>query len=123
MSIFKRNVRKHPWFTAIIGASSVAVLSIGAGLLYYLRAGSGNKDASLIPNAVEDRIDKVVEALNHKFGKRWVNRGVTTLQAGLSTVLPAPLVGLVEVVHRVEHLAEEKGWKSQDKRANAAQMV
>jgi hypothetical protein len=123
MSILKRNVRRHPWLAVLIGVSSVATLSIGAGLFYYLRAGLGKRDASLIPDSVEGRIDKVVEALNQKFGKRWVNRGVSALQAGLSVVLPTPLIGLVEVVHRVEHLAEQNGWKSHEKLSHAAEMT
>jgi hypothetical protein len=120
--MFKRKNRKN-LLGILIGAGSVVTLGLGAALLHYLRSGVGDADASLIPNSIEERLDKVVEALNKKFGKRWVNRGVATLQAGLSTVLPAPLVGLVEVVHRVEHLAEQHGWKSQEKLTQAAGMV
>lgn len=123
MSIFKRNTRKHPLLAVLIGVSSAAALGVGAGLFYYLRAGLGKKDSALIPESIEARIDKVVETLNQKFGKRWVNRGVSTLQAGLAVVLPTPLVGLIELVHRVEHLAEQNGWKSSEKRAHAVQMA
>lgn len=123
MSILNRKVRRHPLLAVAIGVASAAVITVGAGLLYYLRAGLGGKDASLIPESIEGRIDKVISALNRKYGKRWVNRGVSALQVGLSAVLPAPLVGLVELVHRVEHLAEQQGWKGAEKRTHATQMI
>src|SRR5262245_2991141 len=76
---------------AILGACTVAA---GAFWLYYLLAGPGRrKNAALIPDAIEDRIDAVVEALDARFGKNWVNLGLGALQAGLRKVLPGPLVG------------------------------
>lgn len=107
----------------IIGAAMTAATALGVGLLYYLKSGAGEADASLIPNSVEQRLDRLVEALNKRFGKQWVTEAMDTLQAGLTKVLPAPLVALVEVVHRVERQGKEAGWSGSQKLHQAAVMA
>lgn len=65
----------------------------------------------------------MVEALNQRFGKQWVTEVLGTLKAGLEKVLPAPLVALVEVVHRVEKKGQEAGWSGSQKLHQAAAMA
>lgn len=107
----------------IIGAAMTAATALGVGLLYYLKSGSAEADASLIPNSIEQRLDRLVETLNQRFGKQWVTEALGTLQAGLEKILPAPLVALVEVVHRVEKKGQEAGWSGSQKLHQAAAMA
>lgn len=107
----------------IIGAAMTAATALGVGLLYYLKSGTGEADASLIPSSVEQRLDRLVEALNKRFGKQWVTEAMGTLKAGLEKVLPAPLVALVEVVHRIEQQGQEAGWSGAQKLHQAAAMA
>jgi hypothetical protein len=97
-------------------------LALGAAALYYLKSGAGADDAMLIPNTIEGRLDRVVEALNQRFGKRWVNQTLSTLQHGLSTILPAPLVALVDTVYQVEQYGRQAGLSGYQKRCQAAGM-
>lgn len=72
-----------------------------AGFLYYQLSGKGRDNALLIPDALEDRIDHVVEALNGAFGQRWVNVALNALQAHIVQTMPG-LAGLVNAVYRAE---------------------
>ena len=86
-----------------VGVAVAGLTVVGAMGLYYLTAGFGRENnAALIPDAIEDRIDHVVDVLNSKVGKRWVTWGAGQLKSFLRSYLPAPLVGLVDVVHAVE---------------------
>lgn len=81
----------------------------GLGLLYYAQTGLGKEnDSALIPNTLEGKIDALIDALNKRFDKRWVDRGVGVLKYSLHQVLPAELITLVDVVATVENLS--KGW-------------
>ncbi|MEK6335593.1 MAG: hypothetical protein AABM67_11635 [Acidobacteriota bacterium] len=56
----------------------------GLGLLYYAQTGPGKEnDSALIPNTLEGKIDALIDALNERFGKRWVDRGVNFLKYSL----------------------------------------
>jgi hypothetical protein len=81
-------------------AAFVGVVAI-TGALYYLVAGRGNANALLIPDALENRIDRVVAALNQKFGGAWVEVRLDQLQAYIQQAAPG-LATLVEVVYGVE---------------------
>ena len=107
----------------IIGAAMTAATALGVGLLYYLKSGRAEADASLIPNSIEQRLDRLVETLNQRFGKQWVTEALGALQAGLEKVLPAPLVALVEVVQRDEKKGQEAGWSGSQKLHHAAEMA
>lgn len=98
------------------------VVVAGGLLLHYLTSGVGEDDASLIPNAIEDRLDRVVDALNRRFGKQWVQYGIDTLRSGLASMLPQPMVQLVSVVHQVEQAGIRNGWTGDQKRCRAAGM-
>src|SRR4051812_9791914 len=75
----------------------------GALALYYIIAGAGSdQDAAAIPNSIEQKLDRVVDALNSRLGKAWVDRGLGYVQSALSGVLPPALVGLVGAVYRAE---------------------
>lgn len=98
------------------------VVVVGGLLLHYLTSGVGEDDASLIPNAIEDRLDRVVDALNRRFGKQWVQYGIDTLRSGLASLLPQPMVQLVSVVQQVEQAGIRNGWTGYQKRCQAAGM-
>lgn len=98
------------------------VVVAGGLLLHYLTSGVGEDDASLIPNAIEDRLDRVVDALNLRFGKQWVQYGIDTLRSGLASMLPQPMVQLVSVVQQVEKAGIRNGWTGYQKQCQAAGM-
>lgn len=104
--------------------AATAAVGAGALFLYYLNAGAGSeKNAALIPDAIEDRLDDVVKALDGKYGKAWVNREIAILKAGLSTILPAPLVSLVDAVTKAEQLGQQYGWDGPQKQMHAVRLV
>lgn len=75
----------------------------GALLLYYIQAGRGEENnAALIPDSLEDRIDRVVSRLNGRFGQTWVDRSLDVLSSYLKTVLPSEVVVLVNIIYQVE---------------------
>jgi len=97
---------------------------LGGALLYYLMAGAGSeKNAALIPDAIEDRLDLVVKALDGRFGKVWVGRGIAALKSALSETLPAPLVALVDVVVAAETLGRQHRWTGAHKRVHAMRLA
>lgn len=86
------------------------LLFIGGGalLLYYTQAGRGEENnAALIPDSLEDRIDRVVARLNGRFGQAWVDRSLNVLNSYLKTVLPSNVVTLVSVIYQVELRARQ----------------
>jgi hypothetical protein len=75
----------------------------GALVLYYTQTGRGEENnAALIPDSLEDRIDRVVARFNSRFGQVWVDRSFDMLSSYLKTVLPSDVVALVSVVYQVE---------------------
>jgi hypothetical protein len=112
-----RKQQKDETTGILIGVGIVAVA--GALILHYLTSGVGDANATLVPDGLEVHVDRVVEALNQKFGKRWVNRALATLRAGLASTLPPQLVLLVNTVHRVEQLGQQYGWNGNQKRSHA----
>jgi hypothetical protein len=91
------------------GDGGKLLLAIGGVLLLaWLLDGRGKQNSPLVPDALENQLDQVVEALNRKFGHRWVTLGLDTLQTYLQRTLPGP-AGLLNTVLWVEqnyaHLA------------------
>jgi hypothetical protein len=70
-------------------------------LLIYLRTGRGRNNSRLIPDALEDRIDRLIEVLNREVGPRWVDLGLDALQIHIERTMPQ-LAGLVRLVHWAE---------------------
>lgn len=70
-------------------------------LLAWLLSGRGKRNASLVPDSIENELDRMVEALNRKFGHRWVTLGLDTLQTYLQRTFPGP-AGLLNTVLWVE---------------------
>lgn len=105
----------------LIGA---VLIALGAACLYYLKAGATDKDnAALIPDAVEDRVDALVAALNAGVGKDWGKYGAEALKLSLRDALPAPMVALVDIVYAVEQEAKRVSLSSVAKRQRAAAMA
>lgn len=88
------------------GLLAATGLLLGGFLLYYLKDGAGSeRNAALLPDEIEDNLDRVVDELNRLFGRRWVDRGIAALEKSLSAILPTPVVALVSVVHETEKWA------------------
>jgi hypothetical protein len=81
----------------ILGAS----LLVGWVALSWLKTGRGENNSPLIPDAIEDPIDRVVATLNNIFGQRWVTAGLNALQAQLQVAMPG-VAGLVDAVYQAE---------------------
>ena len=69
--------------------------------LSWLQTGRGTNNSPLVPDAIEDPLDRVVAALNDKFGHQWVDRTLNVLQAYIERTMPE-VAGLVSLVHRAE---------------------
>lgn len=81
----------------------------------YARSGRREQDSKLIPNKLEDQIDKLVSWLDNRFGKQWVDRGLDALQTALSTSGPGMLVRILEPVFLAEVTGREKQWTGKKK--------
>jgi len=82
----------------ILALGAVAVM----GLLYaYAQTGKGENNSPLIPDSIEDRIDRVVSALNQTFGSWWVDRGFDAVRAYVERTMPE-VAWLVNALFRVE---------------------
>lgn len=102
----------------------LAIIAIGLGLLYYSQTGRGDEnDSVLIPNDLEGRIDLVIEALNKRFGKRWVDAGLDAFTSYLRGTLPPQLVALSGVVTRVELSSRQRPMSGYAKRQAAMRMA
>jgi hypothetical protein len=82
---------------------AVAMAIGGTVLLVYALSGRNEQNSPLIPDAIEDPIDRVVAALNQKFGAQWVGYGLDALQNYIQKAMPqvAHLVGLVLAAEQV----------------------
>lgn len=78
----------------------VGIIVLGVALVYLI-TGRGKNNSSFIPDALEDRIDHLIEALNGAFGKRWVDHGLNALQAHIGRTMPQ-LATLVHAVYWAE---------------------
>lgn len=108
------------------GDKLLGLLLIGLGgiALYYLKAGADRENnAALIPDALEDRLDRVIGTLNAQVGKNWGNFGAEVLKVVLRKALPGPLVALVDVVYAVEQESLRVLMASDTKRRRAAVMA
>lgn len=103
----------------LFGLGTISVIG-----LYYLKAGYDHENnAALIPDALENRIDHVVDTLNARVGKNWVTWGAGQLKSYLQNTLPLPLVALVDVVYAVEQESRRIHMASNTKRQRAVATV
>lgn len=108
------------------GEKLLVGVSVGLGLigLYYLTAGYDQENnAALIPDSLEDRIDRVVNTLNANVGKEWGYQGAETLKVILRRALPPYLVALVDIVNTVEQESLRMRMTSDTKRLRAVAMA
>ena len=96
---------------------------VAGGFLYYTQTGVGEEnDSALIPNSLEGKIDALVTALNNRFGKGWVDVGISVLKYYVQGTLPTSFVNLVDIVAMVENTS--KGWRTgHEKQQLAVQMA
>lgn len=86
----------------LVKAVGVGIVILGAFWgLSYLQRGRGQDNSPLVPDFIEDPIDRVVAGLNNAFGHQWVTRALNVLQAHIERTMPE-VAGLVSVVHRAE---------------------
>lgn len=71
------------------------------GLFIYLATSRGKNNSPFLPDAIEDRINRLVAVLNEAFGQRWVNAGLDALQRYIEQTMPQ-LTGLLKLVFWVE---------------------
>src|ERR671914_148444 len=90
------------------------VLLGAAFLLAYLIGGRAQNNSSLIPDPLEDQIDRAVDSLNKWFGHQWVTRALDELQAYLEWAHPE-IAWLVYALHDVEQ--QSQGWTLMAKQA------
>jgi hypothetical protein len=87
--------------TILLGIAGVVVLA-------WLLKGRGEQNSRLIPDSIENQLDRVVDALNRQFGHRWVTLGLNALQTYLQRALPGPaalLNTILWVEQNYSHLA------------------
>lgn len=106
------------------GLLIVGLVAAGLALLYYAQTGVGEeKDSALLPNTLESKIDALIAALNQRFGKGWVDFGVTVLKNHLRKMLPISLVTLVDIVATVEVTSKVRPMTSYEKQQAAVKMA
>jgi hypothetical protein len=105
----------------ILGVFGLAVF----GLALYRLAVSINTEPHMprLPASAEARVDSVVYALNQSFGKDWIRLGAGSIKDVLRDVLPASLLGLVDVVHMIEDHATHRELSGATKRWWAARQA
>jgi hypothetical protein len=82
---------------------------LGAGALFlgafwylaYLKSGKGENNSPFVPDAIENRLDHVVAALNQQFGQYWVNTALSFLQRHIELAFPGT-AALVNAAHWAE---------------------
>jgi hypothetical protein len=90
----------------VVQALGYAAVFVGAfWALSYFTSGRGKNNSPFVPDAIENRLDDVVEALNKMFGHHWVNLALNHLQSQLALAVP----GAAAVVNAV-HWAERTYW-------------
>jgi len=79
----------------------LALLALG-GLAYYSQTGrEEGQDSALIPNRIEDPIDRLVALLNQRFGPQWIDAGVYGIRLYLRSAAPG-LLYLADAVAAAE---------------------
>lgn len=104
--------RKTPSAGTILGWGAMAAVAVG--FVGWLATGR---------DPIEEQIDRVVTALNARFGKTWRTLALSALKSGLGTTLAGSLVTLIGIVHAIEQQAEEQGWDGAEKRRRAVAAV
>lgn len=104
--------------------AAVGAAGIATGLLLYVKTGAGSeKNAALIPDAIEDPIDEIVDALNQRLGKDWGNLALSTLEKTLENALPPGTVAFVKLIHKAELLAQGDRINPSEKKAWAQSRI
>jgi hypothetical protein len=98
-------MKNFPWGKLALAGGTL----VGIAFTYYLRRGAGSeKNAALIPDIIEDEIDKVVDHLNRKFSKAWVTRGLDALTLATASSLSPTGKILLGILDEVEKWAAKQ---------------
>ena len=104
--MMKRNANSRI-FLGIL--SSLAAGAAAFIALAYVRAGGRGQKSPLLPQVVEEQLDRVTLWLDTRFGRDVVDRGMDALQHALRDTAPDKLVQLLEQVFEpdiLEHVSE-----------------
>lgn len=94
--------RRFPWL-GVLGLGGVSLAALVS--VVYLKWGAGSKkNSAVIPDMIEDEIDKVVDFLNKKY-PGWASKGMETLSRTLESTLPPTFGLLLKIVEQVEQQA------------------
>jgi hypothetical protein len=119
--------KKGPTVAQIaFGALSLgAAAFVGVFVYNYAKSGGGSKkNAVAIPDAIEDRIDVIVDTLNAKWpDKRWADRGLEVVASYLEGVLPPGVARLVNAVQEAETEGARQNLSGPQKLALAVKIV
>jgi hypothetical protein len=88
----------------VVQALGYAALFVGAvwGLSYLANGRGKNNNSPFVPDAIENRMDDVVEALNDIIGRHWVTVTLDFLQARMALAMPGA-AAFVRAAHWAEH--------------------
>lgn len=104
--------------------AGIAAAGVGTALYFIAKAATAVEEhPPRVPDAIEARIETVVAALNKRFGKVWVVRGLAALKTALSAVLPTPLVVLADSVYAAEHAGRQNRWSGAQKLNHAVRLA
>ena len=119
--------KKGPSAAKVLGLGALGILGgIGAVFAYnYAKSGGGSKkNAVLVPDELEDRIDLIVDMLNAKWpDKRWADKGLHVVTTYLESALPPVLIKLVNAVQEAETEGAMRSLSGAQKLALAVQIA
>jgi len=107
---------EYGWLWKLAKGAGIAAAAGGA---VYLATGVGSKKNSpVIPDAIEDQLDKLADALTKQFGEGWIKETEKVLMAAV----PLPLKPLVAVLRTAQETGAVAGWDWPQTRAEAAKL-
>lgn len=96
----------------VLGAVGVGALAL-VGV--YALTGRREQKSPFIPAYLEEGIDRVVAALDRRFGKHWVDRGLDMVERFLRAQMPATLASYGKVLYDTELMGRREGWSGREK--------
>jgi hypothetical protein len=98
-------------------------VGVAALVVIYTQTGREENNATLIPDRLENQIDREVKVLNDRFGKRWVDSLLDVLAFSAQRALPQPLRTVLDVIISVEQMSRDRYMSPIEKQQTAVQMV
>jgi len=101
-----------------------ALLGLFAGaVIYYAKVGQGKEnDAAVIPNSLERLIDDAVNTLNRRYGKDWIDVGISVAVSYLRRAMPQT-AAVADIIAEVELESRRRPMSGRDKQQAAGRMA